>query len=260
MGKLFGAFSNKKRVPEWDDADSIMVIGMGRFGTSVATSLVQLGHQVLAVDSSAERVQNLADELPHVVQANTCDPEVLKQLSVLDFAHVVVSIGNDMESSVLTTLNLSQMGAHDIWVKANSSPHGRIVARLGAHHVIYPERDMGERVAHLVTGKMIDFIEFVDGFAIAKTRTPQELHHQTLASAGVRTRFDITVIGVKRHEQNFIYAQPETQLLPGDLLVVAGTTRQVEAFAAQTGTPLPTETVSEASTLVQDTHEDGTAS
>lgn len=150
MGKLIGMFSGKNvllqkmnLIQSWSSAwaDSEL---------PVASSLVQLGHQVLAVDANAERVQNLADELPHITQADTSDPEVLKQLSVMDFAHVVVSIGHDMEASVLTTLNLNQMGARDIWVKANSEAHGRIVQRLGAHHVIFPERDMGERVAHLL--------------------------------------------------------------------------------------------------------------
>lgn len=209
-----------------------MVIGLGRFGTSVARSLVELGHQVLAVDTNAECVQNLADELPHVVQADTSDPDLLKQLSVLDFAHVVVAIGNDLEASVLTTLNLNQLGVRDIWVKAHSEAHGRIVKRLGAHHVIFPERDMGERVAHLVTGKMIDFVEFVDGFAIAKTGTPHALCHQSLAQSSVRSRFNVTIMGVKRHNMPFIVAQPDTVLLPEDILIVAGTTPEVEAFAA----------------------------
>lgn len=232
LGRFFEAISGRKRFVAADTSDSIMVIGLGRFGTAVASSLVELGHQVLAVDTSAERVQSLADDLPHVVQADTSDPELLKQLSVLDFSHVVVAIGHDLEASVLTTLNLNQLGVSDIWVKAHSEAHGRIVKRLGAHHVIFPERDMGERVAHLVTGKMIDFIEFVDGFAIAKTGTPRELYNQTLAQASVRRRFNITVMGVKRADVPFIVAQPDTVLLPDDILIVAGETPDVEAFAA----------------------------
>lgn len=233
MGKLFEAISGKKRFAATDVSDSIMVIGLGRFGSSVSRSLVHLGHQVLAVDSSAERVQSLADELPHVVHADPSDPEVLKQLSVMDFSHVVVAIGQSMEASVLTTLNLSQMGVRDIWVKAHSIAHGRIAERLGAHHIVFPERDMGERVAHLVTGKMIDFIEFVDGFAIAKTGTPPELHHKTLAVVDVRARFNITVMGIKRKDRDFIYAQPDTIVLPDDILIVAGGTQDVEEFAAR---------------------------
>lgn len=245
LGKFFNAFSGRKRFALGHECDSIMVIGLGRFGTSVARSLVELGHQVLAVDISAERVQSLADELPHVVQADTSDPDLLKQLSVLDFAHVVVAIGHDMEASVLTTLNLNQLGVRDIWVKAHSEAHGRIVKRLGAHHVIFPERDMGERVAHLVTGKMIDFVEFVDGFAIAKTGTPRELCHQSLERANVRSRFKVTIMGVKRNDMPFIVAQPDTVLLPDDILIVAGETLDVEAFAALAIVTVQSEVMSE---------------
>ncbi len=213
-------------------AGSVVVIGLGRFGTGVATSLVQLGHDVLAIESSAEKVQNLSGILPHVVQADSTDIETLRQLGVQDFAHAVVSIGSDLEASVLTVLNLGQLGLKDIWAKANNPQHGRIAERVGAHHVVYPETDMGERVAHLVTGKMIDFIEFDDGFAIAKTRSPMETHNKTLAQSDVRKRHGITVVGIKRRHEDFIYAKPETEIKPGDHLIVAGPTRQVERFAA----------------------------
>ena len=166
-------------------SDSVVVIGLGRFGANVAEALVQLGHDVLAIDSDADTVQSLSGTLPHVVQADATDAETLKQLGVGDFAHAVVSIGQNLETSVLTVLNLSQMGMKNIWAKANNPPHGRIAERLGAHHVVYPEADMGERVAHLVTGKMIDFIEFDDGFAIAKTRAPRETsEHRVVAALG----------------------------------------------------------------------------
>ncbi|MFZ2122710.1 MAG: TrkA family potassium uptake protein [Rhodoferax sp.] len=211
---------------------SVVVIGLGRFGTGVATSLAELGHDVLVIESNAEMVQTLAGVLPHVVQADSTDIETLRQLGVQDFAHAVVSIGGDLEASVLTVLNLSQLGLKDIWAKANSPQHGRIAERVGAHHVVYPETDMGERVAHLVTGKMIDFIEFDDGFAIAKTRSPMETHKKTLAQSDVRKRHGITVVGIKRRHEDFIYAKPETEIKPGDHLIVAGPTRQVERFAA----------------------------
>lgn len=129
--------------------DSVVVIGLGRFGASVARSLVASGHEVLAMDASEEVVQELAAELPHVVRADATDLQALQQLSVTDFSHAVVSIGANLEASVLTVLNLAQMGMKDIWAKANSPQHGRIAERVGAHHVIYPEADMGERVAHL---------------------------------------------------------------------------------------------------------------
>jgi len=211
---------------------SVIVIGLGRFGSAVAKTLAAMGHDVLAMDESEEVVQSLASELPHVVQADSTDLSALRQLSVTDFSHAVVSIGANLEASVLTVLNLSQMGVKDIWAKANSQQHGRIAERVGAHHVIYPEADMGERVAHLVTGKMMDFIEFDDEFAIAKTRAPMEMHGKTLAVSSVRTRHGITVVGIKRRHHDFIHAKADTEIKPGDHLIVAGKTSLIKKFAA----------------------------
>ncbi len=214
-------------------SDSVAVIGLGRFGTAVALALSRLGHEVLAVDEDPELVQALADRLPHVVQADATDLPTLKQLGVGEFKHAVVGIGQNLEASVLTILNLSQIGVKDIWAKANNPPHGRIAERVGAHHVIYPEADMGERVAHLVTGKMIDFIEFDDGFAIAKVRAPQEVIGKALQDSLVRQRHSVTVVGIKRRHEDFLYAQADTVVKGGDLLIVAGETKAVERFAAR---------------------------
>lgn len=211
---------------------SVVVIGLGRFGASVARSLVASGHEVLAMDADEETVQALAAELPYVVKADSTDLQALKQLSVTDFSHAVVSIGANLEASVLTVLNLAQMGMKDIWAKANNVQHGRIAERVGAHHVIYPEADMGERVAHLVTGKMMDFIEFDDGFAIAKTPAPKETHGKTLAISEVRRKHGITVVGIKRRHQDFIYAKPDTEVKHGDHLIVAGPTPLIDKFGA----------------------------
>lgn len=215
------------------EADSVVVIGLGRFGSGVARALAALGHDVLALDSSAEPVQAHSAILTHVVQADATDIETLKQLGVGDFKHAVVSIGQNLEASVLTILNLSQMGVKDIWAKANNHQHGRIAERVGAHHVVFPESDMGERVAHLVTGKMIDFIEFEDDFAIAKTRSPSETHSRPLSQSAVRSKHGVTVVGIKRRHLDFIYAQADTVVQPGDLLIVAGPTRAIERFAAR---------------------------
>lgn len=211
---------------------SVLVIGLGRFGTAVARRLLEQGTEVLGIENDPAIVQSLSSELPHVVHADSTDMNALRQLGVLDFSHAVVSIGSNLEASILTILNLNQLGVKDIWAKANDTQHGRIAERVGAHHVVYPEAQMGERVAHLVTGKMIDFIEFDDGFAIAKTRSPRETHGKTLAQSEVRKKYGITVVGIKRRHQDFIYAKPETEIKAGDHLIVAGSTRLVDRFAA----------------------------
>lgn len=215
-------------------ADSVVVIGLGRFGRSVAESLAQTGHDVLGIDESAQIVQEMSGILTHVVQANTTSVEVLRQLNVGDFKHGVVAIGSDLESSVLSVLALSELGVPDIWAKAVTERHGKILERTGAHHVVYPEKTMGERVAHLVTSKIIDFIEFDDDFAIAKTRAPADIVNKTLAQSALRRVYNVTIVGVKRPGADFTYGQPDTMVLPGDLLIVAGPTRDVEAFAGAT--------------------------
>lgn len=215
------------------DPQNVAVIGLGRFGGAVATSLARMGHEVFGIDSRAEIVQDWADRLTHIVQADTTNLETLKRLGLQDFRHVVVGIGSDLEASVLTTLALSELGVEDIWAKAVTLNHGRILERTGAHHVIYPEVVMGERVAHLVTSRMLDFIEFDDGYAIVKMRAPSSTWGRTLEQIGLRSRHGVVVIGVKRQKQDFEHARPETMIEKGDIMVVSGPTLQVEKFAAE---------------------------
>lgn len=215
-------------------SDSVVVIGLGRFGSAVAESLLRLGHEVFGIDENPEIVQRWSNRLTHVVQADTTDSDVLRQLGLADFRHAVVGIGSDIEASVLTVLALEELGIADIWAKAATIKHGRILERTGAHHVVYPEAAMGERVAHLVTGKMIEFIEFEDGFAIAKTSAPTEASGRTLAESALRSKYGVTVVGIKRAKADFEHALPSTVVEPGDLLIVSGPTKHVEAFAALT--------------------------
>jgi trk system potassium uptake protein TrkA len=214
--------------------DNVVVVGLGRFGGQVAASLVNLGHEVLGIDSDPHIVQDWSDRLTQVVEADATDTEALRQLAVQDFARAVVGIGTNLEASVLTVLTLNEIGIPEIWAKATSVKHGKILSSVGARHVIYPEAEMGERVAHLITGQMLDYIEFDDGFAIAKVRAPGEAVGRTLADVGLRSKWGVTVVGVKLPGQDFTYAQPETVVPPGCILIVAGDTTKVEQFAAVT--------------------------
>ncbi|MBM2615024.1 TrkA family potassium uptake protein [Actinoplanes sp. LDG1-06] len=209
-------------------------MGLGRFGGQVADSLLQLGHEVLGVDESAHLVQQWSDKLTHVVQADATDEDALLQVGIKEFSRAVVGIGSDIEASVLTVLTLSELGIREIWAKAVSAKHGRILRSVGAHHVIYPEATMGERVAHLIASRMLDFIEFDDGFAIAKTRAPRQAAGRTLADLALRTKHGITVVGVKTSGTDFQYAAPETVIPEHAELVVAGRTELVQRFAATT--------------------------
>jgi trk system potassium uptake protein TrkA len=210
----------------------VLVIGLGRFGSSVAKSLVRLGHDVLAVDERPDIAQKFAGEFTHVVSADSTDTEALRQIGAEQFRRAVVGIGTDIEASVLTVLSLSELGINEIWAKAVSGKHAAILERVGATHVVRPESDMGKRVAHLVTGTMTDYIEFDDGFAIARTKTPKVACGQTLEKAALRSQYGVTIVGVKRRGEDFTYARPETTVSHSDELIVSGPTDKVEAFCA----------------------------
>jgi trk system potassium uptake protein TrkA len=214
--------------------DNVVVIGLGRFGGQVAESLVRLGHEVLGIDEDAKIAQSWTDRLTHAVQADSTDDDALRGLGVSEFGRAVVGIGTDIEASVLTVVALTELGVKEIWAKAISMKHGKILRSVGANHVIYPEVAMGERVAHLITSRMLDFIELDDGFAIAKVRAPRDSVGRSLAEVGLRSRFGITVVGVKRPGEDFVYALPDTVVPDGAVLIVAGTTDQVQRFAAVT--------------------------
>ena len=224
--------SANQKLPQFHD--SVAVIGLRRFGSAVAESLMHLGHEVLGVDEDATRVQLWSDRLTRVAQADSTNVEALRQLGVNELAHAIVGIGGNIEANVLTVLALQEIGVKDIWARAISDKHETILKRLGIQNVINLEATMGERVAHLVTGKMIDFIEFDDGFAIVKTRAPQEAIGKTLAQSALRSKHGVTIVGVKSPKTDFTYARPDTSVNPDDLLIVAGETRAVERFAALT--------------------------
>jgi Trk K+ transport system NAD-binding subunit len=210
---------------------SVVVIGLGRFGRALALELVDEHTEVLGIDEDPEVVQLLSGSLTHVVRADSTKEEVLRQLAVHEFDRAVVAIGTDLEASILTASLLVSFGIQTVWAKAISEAHGRILTQLGVHHVVYPEHDMGQRVAHLVRGRMLDYIEFEDDFAMVKTNPPADIIGKRLADSGVRSRYGITVVAIKRPGEDFTYATADTVVEAGDTIIVAGRTRQTERFS-----------------------------
>jgi trk system potassium uptake protein TrkA len=212
-------------------SSQVLVVGLGRFGSGVALELTELGFEVLGVDTDARRVQKLADDLTHVLEADTTDPEVLAQIGVRDFDNAVVGIGSDIEASILTTAALVDVGVPNIIAKAVTTAHGRILERVGADLVVYPEHEMGRRVAHLVGGSIIDWFQLDANFAMVETHAPAETLGRTLADLELRARYGVTVVCVKPGDEGFTYATADTVLEEGDVLVVAGPSKECEAFA-----------------------------
>ena len=223
------------RTPKPHKLDSpVAVVGLGRFGKSLALELVNEGVEVLGIDSDPKVVQSLAGRLTHVVEADTTDEEAMRQLSVQDFDRAVLGIGTQLESSILSASVLLTLGVPNIWAKAVSKAHARILTQIGVHHVVRPEHDMGQRVAHLVRGRMLDYIEFDDGYAIVKTRPPQSMLGMALGESRPRSKYGITIVGVKRTGQDFTHATPETVVRDGDIIIVSGPQDRVERFSELT--------------------------
>ncbi|MFE9954632.1 potassium channel family protein [Micromonospora sp. NPDC005299] len=214
------------------DDNSVVVIGLGRFGSRLAGSLLQLDHDVLAIDHQQERVQRWASRLDRVVQADTTEENVLRQLGVADFRRVVVAIGASVEASVLTVLALTELGIPQIWARATSEKHAKILRSVGVHHVIFPEAETGDRVAHLIVSRMLDFMEFGDDFAIAKVRVPASLVGRSLRELTPIDRYGVMVVGAKLSGEPFRYADPDTVLQPDSVLIVEGAIGRVQQFAA----------------------------
>ncbi len=213
------------------DGEQVIVLGLGRFGGAVAAELVRLGFEVLGVDDHEDRVQYYTRLVTHAVQADISNEETLRQLGVGDINHAVVAVGSDIEASILATSALEDIGVPNIWAKAVTKAHGRILERVGAHHVIYPEHDMGHRVAHMIGGRMVDWFQLDEHFAILETLVPSDVAGRTLADAGIRARYGVTVVCVKPSGEAFTYATADTVLREGDVVVVAGPTSDAEAFA-----------------------------
>jgi len=210
----------------------VIVIGLGRFGAATAGQLDRLDREVLAVDESLTLVQKWSERVTHAVQADARSIDALRQLGAQEFKIAVVAVGSSIEASVLITANLVDLEIPQIWAKAISKSHGKILERIGANHVIYPEAEAGERTAHLVTGRMLDYIQFDDDFALVKMYPPKPIRGIPLDKSEVRRKYHITVVGVKSPGKPFTYATGQTIVSDHDLIIASGTNADIEKFAS----------------------------
>ena len=204
------------------------VIGLGRFGTSVAVTLHSLGHEVLAIDADEDRVQKISEEVTHVVQADTTDENTLTALGLRNFDAVVVAIGEDVQANVATTLLLRELGVPYIIAKAKNALHGKMLEKIGADRVVYPERDMGQRVAHsLVSSSILDYIELSPELSLVEVTASGGLIGRTLAQTDLRALYGVNVVAIKRFEDLIVPPQPDEMIHKGDVLIVIGATAGV---------------------------------
>jgi len=199
------------------------VIGMGRFGSSVAGALSNLGFEVLAIDLDEQKIQDVAGMVTHAVATDTTDEEALRSLGLRNFDVVVVAIGADIQSSILTTLILKDLGVPRLIVKAQNELHGKVLNKIGADKVIFPERDMGLRVAHhLISPNILDYIELSDAHSIVELKAPKKAVGKNLKQLDIRAKFKCNVMAIKTAGQMNISPYAEDIIMEDDILVIVG--------------------------------------
>ena len=223
-------FFSRDRATRIAEADAVAVIGLGRFGRAIALELMETGTEVLGIDADEDIVQSLNGQLTQVVRADTTNEEVLRQLAVHEFDRVIVAIGSDVQSSILTTSILLRMEIPHLWTKAVSDAHGQILSQLGVKHVIYPEHELGRRVAHLVRGAALDYIEVDDDYAIVKMPPNRIVEGIRLGDTDLRQEYGVTVMAVQRGTKEWCNADADTVIEAGDTILIAGPIKKAEAF------------------------------
>lgn len=209
------------------------VIGIGRFGTGVASTLVNGGNDVLAVDIEEERIQKISNLVTHAVVADTTDETLLKALGIRNFDVVVVAIGHDIQASVLTTLLLKELGVPFIVAKADNEHHGKMLAKIGADKVVFPERDMGQRIAHnLMSTNIIDYFEVGPDLGIIEVEAHGDLVGVSLIESNLRADFGITVIAFRRNGHLTISPSPSERFTEGDKIILVGDNAGIQKFEA----------------------------
>lgn len=199
------------------------VIGLGRFGSSVAKALYDMEFEVMGIDTNEELVQNAMPYVTHAVQADATDETAMKNLGIRNFDVVVVAIGQDIQSSILATLVLKELGVKYIVVKAQNERHGKVLYKIGADRVVFPERDMGIRVANnLVSPNTLDFIELARDYSIMEIVAPAFMVGKTLQQVDVRAKYGVNVIAIKTGEDFNIAPKADDTIQDGDVLVIIG--------------------------------------
>jgi trk system potassium uptake protein TrkA len=215
-------------------ARSYAVIGLGFFGMSLAKTLAEADCDVLAIDDKEENIQEIAEKVTYAVKADVKEPGVLKALGVKDVDVVIVTISENMEASIMATIQAKDLGVPYVMAKAQSELHGRILRKIGADEVLYPEQSMGVRVAHnLLSNGFSDLFELSTEFSIAEFRIPKQWAGRTLAELHVREKYKITVIGVKRDEKVEISPDPNAMLPANCTLIAVGRNRDLNAVPTE---------------------------
>lgn len=212
------------------------VIGLGRFGSSIVQELRELEANVLAIDKDEDVVNEYKDIVTEAVIGNTTDEAVLRSVGITNFDHVIVAIGENIQSSILTTLILKDLGVEKVTVKAQNEYHGRVLEKIGADHVVHPERDIGRLLAHrIVSSHTLDILEISDEHSIVEFKTTKKLINKSILHLGFREKYDVSILAIKRGDQIIVNPDPVIKLMSDDVLILIGKDTDISRFETRFG-------------------------
>lgn len=208
-----------------------VVIGLGRFGGSIVRELNALAMDVMAIDLSEARVNEYSEIATHAVVADTTDEAVMKSLGIRNFDQVIVAIGENIQTSTLTTLILKELGVKKVIAKAQNDYHAKILNKIGADLVVHPERDMGRRIAHnIASASVLDYLELADEYSIVEAKANERIAGQTIVDLDIRANFGINIIAIKRDKDVIISPDPNMNIELGDILIMIGHDNDLNRF------------------------------
>ena len=208
-----------------------IIIGIGKFGESIATNLYKMGHDVLAVDIDEERVQYIANKVTHAVQADATEEGTLEALGVKHFDGAMVTIGESVQASILITMLCKELGIRHVLAKAQNELHAKVLYKIGADRVVFPERDMGLRVAHsLVSSSYLDYIELTPDYSIVELKAAKDWKGKSLKDLNVRAEYGINIMAIKQDDKVVVSPAADDTIQRDDVLVVIGKARDINRF------------------------------
>ncbi|MBM7552931.1 potassium channel family protein [Thalassobacillus pellis] len=207
------------------------VIGLGRFGGSICRELSSEGMEVLAIDIDEDKVNEYKEIASHAVIADSTDETVLRELGIRNIDHVIVAIGDNIQASLLTTLMLEELGVKKITVKAQNDYHEKILSKIGADHVVHPERDMGKRIAHnIISNNILDYIELSDDHSVVEVKAGAKMRDKTLVDLDIRAQYGCNVVAIKRGKEIFVSPRATEVIHENDVLIVIGADKDISRF------------------------------
>ena len=214
------------------EVKSVVVFGAGRFGTSIAQELFKNDVEVMVIDKDEDKIQNLATKVTTAIIADVTDEAAMEEVGLKNFDVAVVAIGSDMESSIIATVTAKEHGISTIYAKSPTDMHGRILSKIGADYIIYPEKQIAERLARSISGSsIVEYLNFSEEYSIAELTPPKNWENKTLAKLDIRNEKNIMIIAIKRNKQTIISPKANEIILKNDKVIVLCKNEEIEELA-----------------------------